>query len=391
MTGPYLARNPILIGMLMAGDVAGFCVPSRSRPLAARPLNVLVANLAHLGDIINLLPVLQRLQASPDVAKVGFLAGPWTRSLLEKVKLADKIHCVEHWSLNRSNISLKDKLGRHFASRSAAVQEMRFEKYDVALDTYPYFGNSADTLWSAQIPVRIGFNSGGGGTFYSQPVPFDPSISVQANQYGLLDHVLGKQDDHWPENPGLLLDPDVEKRASAIGDYIVFHVGRGEAHRSWPEQNWIALARRIASKGLKIVFTGEEAESEVSAGIRRAVPSLNMIGQLSFDGFTTILSRARGLVAVDTVAGHIAARFRVPTVVVQNGTIPSHLWRPTQPFVEGIRAPTECAPCNRSRGCPTMECIRSVSPESVEAALQELIEARFGTATLVRSVQQVGN
>ena len=380
MTGPYLARNPVVVGMMAVSDAVGFLAARRAGALPTdRPLKVLVANPAHLGDLINALPLLARLRASSSVAKLGLAIGTWGRPILELGELADRIHIVDHWHLNRSGASWLEKVRRHARTRAVAVEEMRRESYDVAIDSYPYFGNAADLLWSIGARTRIGFTSGGAGTLHTHGVAFDPKLSIVANQERLLAPMLGgeaRQLEVPPGIPGFRPDPDASRLADDLPNYVVLHIGRGERHRDWPALGWIELGRRLIADGLHLVYTGESSEAAHSESVRAALRGANLIGRLSLRGFATIISRARGLISIDTVAGHLAACFQVPTAIIQNGIAPLTLWRPNQQFVRLVVFPVPCAPCNRTRGCTSMDCIRSTSAETVYAALCEAMVAK---------------
>lgn len=386
MTGPYLARNPAVLGMMAAGDVAGLLLPRRAQPLpAGRPLNILVTNLAHLGDLLVTLPLLARLRASPRVARLGLLIGGWGRPVLELGELADQVHCFDHWRLNRAPEGMKAKLVRHAHTRSAAVAELRRTAYDVAIDTYAYFGNSADVLWSARIPARVGFTSGGAGTLYTHRIAFEPELSLAANQARLLAPILGEAEAHITHAnalPGFRADPEAERLASQLGRYIVFHVGPGLPHRDWPAANWISLGRRLQAEGFRLAFTGAGGERGHVGPIQAALGGEDLLGRFGLTGFATVLDRAQGLVSIDTMAGHLAALFQTPNAVVFPGVIPASLWGPNQPFARTVTEPVACSPCHRTMGCAAMTCLRGVSPDAVHAALRNAIAAKARAASV---------
>ncbi len=256
---------------------------------------------------------------------------------------------------------------------------MRRESYDVAIDTYPYFGNSADLLWSIGAHTRIGFTSGGASTLLTHRFAFDPKLSIVANQERLLLPVLGEEGLQLKMPAGIYgFKPDAEatRLANDLANYVVLHIGPGERQKDWPAPAWIELGRRLIADGLRLVYTGESSEAAHCESVRTALGGENLVGRLSLRGFATILSRARGLISIDTVAGHLAACFRVPTAIVQNGTAPPIMWRPNQEFVRLVTFPVPCAPCNRTRGCTSMTCIRSISAEMVHAALCEAMASK---------------
>jgi ADP-heptose:LPS heptosyltransferase len=380
MTGPYLARNPAVVGAMAAGDIAGMLLPRRAAPLPAeRPLRILVTNPAHLGDLIVTLPVLARLRASGRVARLGLAIGSWSRPVLELGDLADEVYCVDHWRLNRGGTGTAAKLLRHARTRAAALAALRRANYDVAADTYAYFGNSADVLWSAGVPMRIGFASGGAGTLYTHRLAFDPGLSMAANQSRLLAPILGdaaSADAAVDPLPGFRPDPAAERLAGELGDFVVFHVGPGLPHRDWPAVQWIALGRHLRADGLRLAFTGAASERAQVGPIQEALGGEDLLGRLDLRGFATLLARARGLVSIDTMAGHLAALFRTPNAVVFPGVVPPGLWAPNQPFARAVTEAVACAPCNRTFGCEAMTCLRRVSPEAVHAALRQAMAAK---------------
>ena len=383
MNGPYLARNPVVLGMMAASDVAGLIAPRRAAALPDRPLKVLVANLAHLGDLINTIPMLTRLRASPRVARLGVVIGEWGRPVFELGDLADTVHIYDHWRMNRGGEGLKAKLRRHARTRASAARAIEAEGYDVAIDTYAYFGNSASLLWSAGIPVRVGLTSGGAGTLYTHRLGFDPELSIPANQARLLAPILGEGGASGltaVPPPGLAPDPEVMRIADRLGNFIVFHIGPGRPEKDWLAAEWIEVGRRLTAEGFRLAFTGAGSEAAHGAAVREALGGEDLAGKIGLRGFATILSRAKGLVTIDTVTGHLAACFQTPTVVVAPGTAPINLWHPNQPYARMTTHPVPCAPCHRTHGCAEMTCLRSVKADRVYTTLREMMAAKAAAA-----------
>lgn len=377
MTGPYLARNPLVVGSMILSDLVGRFVPARAVSLPSDgPLKIVVANLAHLGDLIALLPLLKRLRAWERTAGLGLVIGSWSRNVLQLGELADQVHYVDHWRLSRADSGLAAKLRRHAQTRAIAVSEMRKASYDVAIDAYAYFGNSADLLWSAHVPTRIGFTSGGAGTLFTHRIPFDPHASMQANQARLLGPLLGDAELDRSTAQPFPIDRDAESKAKGLGDFVVLHVGPGNRHKDWPIEQWNSLGRMLIADGYRLVFTGAASDARHVGKLCAGLDGEDLLGKLSLRGLGTLLAGARGLVAIDTMVGHLAAPLHVPTVIVAPGITPPGLWRPSQPFVRSMTEVVPCAPCNRTLGCDAMPCVRGVKAERVHAALAELIGAR---------------
>ena len=94
MTGPFNARNPFLVGPLYLADALAGLLPKRRKKIEEdRPLRVLVANWGHLGDVVNILPLLKFLEQNPRVQELGVLIGTWCRPVLESSDIAAPNTC----------------------------------------------------------------------------------------------------------------------------------------------------------------------------------------------------------------------------------------------------------------------------------------------------------
>jgi ADP-heptose:LPS heptosyltransferase len=303
--------------------------------------------------------------------------------VLELGNFTDRVHVFDHWSLNRGGRDLKAKLRRHAQTRADAIREIQAEGYDAAVDTYAYFGNAASLLWSAGISRRVGLTSGGAGTLYTDRFRFDPELSIARNQAKLLQPILGKGSDQGLTAvvpPGFEIDREAVRAAGDLGKFIIFHLGPGQPQKDWPTAAWIELGRRLTVDGFRIVFTGSASEAAHGAEVRARLGGEDLVGRLGLRGFATLLSRCEGLVTIDTLTAHLAACFETPTVVVGPGITPRGLWHPNQSYAAVATHSTGCAPCNRTKGCEAMTCIRAIQADRVYFMLHEVISAKTHTS-----------
>ncbi len=388
--GRYSIRSPFanFLFHCLDGLLALAVRPSSRRRQAAPPQRILISNIAHLGDVIMataMLPVLK--QAYPE-AQIGFLAGSWSRSILQGHPLVDSVHVLDHWAHNRAGVSKLKKLLQYLRTRRTALREIRAARYDAAFDLYWNFPNTLPLLWQAKVPVRVGYESGGFGPLATQALEFgDKRLhaaqrfldlikvlpGVEADPAALLP-VLASANQQEPGAAGI--EPNVETepalaaelRAAGLHgkDYIVFHVGAADRFRNWPVPQWRELAQLFIAEGNVLVFTGtgarDEAQvQEITEGLSGCV---NWCSCLEWPSFVAALAQARLLVCVDTVAGHIAAATKTPCVVITAGRWP-YLWRPLGQNTQVLLHPTPCTPCHRNNGCEGMECLRLVTVASV--------------------------
>ncbi len=189
---------------------------------------------------------------------------------------------------------------------------------------------------------------------------------------------------HYP-NPTTPPDYGIDKQRLADISYgnktILFLHGTTWPTKHWPENYWCLLAHRAASEGYQVLLPwGNDNEKSRAEKIKQycyenAIDLLpEVLPKLSLGELTSLIAKARGIVAVDTGLGHVAAAMAVPTV---------SLYGPTDPKLTGAYGPKQhhlqvqasCSPC-LARVCKQgthfavmPPCFESLSPEKVWNAL----------------------
>ena len=175
------------------------------------------------------------------------------------------------------------------------------------------------------------------------------------------------------------------------GNYLVFHAwpaGYRRYLKEWPQEYWRELAARVFPTGMTIVLTGARSEAgrtdELKNGIS-AVPNQNVVslaGRLSLAQTVAVLKNAAAVVSVNTGIVHLAAAVGAP-VVSLNGPTSAIRWGPIGPRAVSVNADAQ--------GCGYLDlgfeyenhrqdCMASIKPERVWAALMELLGSRFAGA-----------
>ena len=388
MRGSYCRRSKALNSAMQAADF-GLSV---SRPLRTQsaavppPKRLLIADVAHLGDLVVATALLPVLKSAFPECKIGFLIGSWARPVLEGHPFVDAVHILDHWATNRASAPRRDKLRRYFQTRRRALREVRAARYDAAIDLCWTFPNTLPFLWQAQIPVRIGYRSGGAGPLATHPLDFDArERHVSERHLDLVRLLPVREQDLARAAPALapVSEADAaawqsERQAAGLtpGEYLVFHAGAGGTLKVWPASKWRTLAQRWLAAGAQIVFTGAGDKdaaliAEITSGLSGCT---NLCGRLSWGGLVAAITQARLVVCVDTVAGHLAGAVGTPCAVITTGQSP-YLWHPLGRTHRVLMHPVPCAPCHRGLGCAEMECIREVEAEQVYQAGHALLAA----------------
>ncbi len=376
-------RNPLLVGSLYATDAFASLLPKRRQEIKKdRPLRVLVANWGHLGDVVTILPLLKLLERHPRVQELGVLIGGWSHSVLEASDIAARIHMINHWALDRSRVSRYRKFAQYARRRASLVHEIGRHRYDVSIDTFGSFPSTHGITWSASIPRRVGFTGGGLGPCLTDPFDWAPDDrSMLHHQLKLLRPLLGNG---CPESlpacyPGF--ESPAPEQFLSVGKkpYIVVHMGPPNI-RAWLLEKWISLAATLSSQGYELVVTGGPGEEmEAARALSERVPVRDVTGRLSWKQFVATIAGAAAVVTIDSVTGHVAACFGVPTVVLAAGRQRVSLWHPNDSNTVMLTHPVGCAPCNRTNGCSALACVRLIDVQDVLSSLQQVMALRRGT------------
>ena len=381
MTGPYRAKNPLLVGGLYTADTIARFLPKRRRTNPnAQSLRVLVANWGHLGDVVTILPILKLLEKDPRVKELGVLIGSWSRGVLASSNVKANIHTIDHWALDRGPKSNIKKLATYLVKREAFVQEIRSFQYDVSIDTFVTFPSTHGIMWSAAIPRRIGYTSGGLGPCLTDPFKWTPDDRTMLEHQLDLFRFL-----HGDGGPRMLrasypgFDSPAPKQVLDLRNpYVVVHMGGQQDAKNWMPEKWRSLVGALKDKGFRCVATGGGGkEAEAARSLSESTSILNLAGQLSWNEFVATVASAKAVVTIDSVTGHIAACFGVPVVVLTTGRTHLNLWRPNDPRAKVLMHPVACAPCFRTGGCEAMACVRHIKVEDVLQSLDSLLDGEL--------------
>lgn len=317
----YLVHNPYLKKFLQTLDLLCFLWKKQRTP---RPIQrILLSNIAHLGDVIISTCVIQEVKRLFPKAEIGFLLHRHTRVVLEDYPGVDYLHTFDHVLLDLSF----QGAGRHLQTRKKALQEIRKLEYDVAIDLRPHFPNTIPLLNQANIPIRIGYESGG----------FSPLLTKGLSWVGN-DQYMGKAQLRLLKelHPEASLDRDLpnyplQKSLLESNQWVICHIGSSDSRKDWKIGNWKELALQLVDKGYLVAFTGKGKKEEQSIQeICKQIPKVrNLCNQLNWKAFVGVIQQARLLISCDSSAVHIAASNQVPTIVLYSAVNPVALWKPS--------------------------------------------------------------
>jgi ADP-heptose:LPS heptosyltransferase len=399
MTGKYLVKNRGWVLYLRASDAVLQVLSSlgpRREMQAASPRRALLAVGGHIGDAVIATAALHLLKQQNPELDIGVVAGSWAAPVFERHPDVSRLHVVDHWKVDRSARPLGAKLLQHRRSVSAALREVRAARYDVGIDLYAYYPNMAWLLWRAGIPMRVGYRSGGYGALYTHAVDWSNTSDHTAVQHARLLNVAFPSVD--PEratryalapvaaDSAERVDGLLQESGVPLTDYVVAHMGVGSRKREWPREKWSEVLRALIAMGHHVVLTGAGAEQTREADdMARECGCVSLAGRLRWGEFVHVITRARAIIAPETVAGHVAAAVGTPCVSLYTATGNITHWRPLSGTCSVLTHSVPCAPCYQRRGCDTMDCIRGIGVDEV------LDATRAMTAEPARDLGRNGN
>lgn len=375
MRGRYLVQSLSSYALISIIDgVLGMLPIQRQQPFASAR-KVLLASWAHAGDLVLSLPAADALRQIFPRASISMLAGSWSRGLVEASASIEKAYYVDHWRLNRDQTPLYEKVMRYGKMRAAAVRAIKNEGFDIAIDVYPFFPPAHPLFYAANVPVRVGFSSGGFAGLLTHAVEWkNASRPISECYIKMLKYVF--QQEVRTSGPVWDIENfDLPRPLSERGftNFIVVHPGAGARFKEWSFEEWRNLIRILESEGEYIVITGSgKREAEIASRLMmHASRAINLVGLTSWREFLGTVAHARCVFCTDSVAGHVAAVFESPAVSIFTGANDVAQWAPKNPRGKVLVADTRCSPCYQP-GCSHMSCIRGVTAERVMKAFHDV-------------------
>lgn len=341
-------------------------------------LKVLIVKTSSMGDIIHTLPALTDAKAQIKDITFDWVVEPAFAEIPSWHNAVNSIIPCALRKWRKAPITCFQE-SRHF------FKTLRQTRYDLVID-------AQGLLKSAFIAKlakgkRVGFSresvrESAAAYFYDKTytVPkglhavekirqlfakiFDYAIPLSAPDYGLI----------------------CEDPLSYGENTVIFLHGTTWTTKHWPKIYWQKLAHLAGSNGYQVLLPWgslqekERAQSIVNFCLENKSAHLpQILPKLSLRQITSLITKAKGIVAVDTGLGHIAAAKARPTV---------SLFGPTDPSLTGAYGPSQthlksslsCSPC-LGRECAKGQnfainppCFTELSPEVVWQTLTEKME-----------------
>ena len=342
------------------------------------PLSILICHPAHLGDILMTTVLISLIKKVYPNSKISYLSGSWSAQLLENHRDVQRIHYIDHWKSNRSEIGGIQKIFRYLKTAKLSIKEIRKHRYDIAIVPYEQEPSLIPVLSLCNIPIKIGHSAAG----------FTSLLTVyNTNQASEYTHETKRLVAPFVKFSGINIeDSDIytdigisleAMRSSFLAskilykipdDYIVIHPGTSAREREWPETEWSKLIKYFEGNNKPIVFTGYGAnEINLITRLQSVLPKnsfINLVNKLDWVNFVAVINSASMVIGVESLAGHIAGSLGVPFIGVYTGIAGVDRWRPLGNKSKVFSLDMKCSPC-RSRWCAERPCLTGIHADDL--------------------------
>ncbi len=332
----------------------------------AEPRRILLIKPSSLGDIVHAMPMVAAFKRCwPSVHLTWLVKRQWAE-IVQRIEGVDAVWPVDP--------TLASWVGQALA--------LRAQRFDLVVDLQGLL-RSALVARMTGCTQRVGFANGREGSpwLYSYRVAVPTTEMHAVDRYLLIAQELGAPVDAGPQFPFRLLSQDVtalrdlfrRKGIDLDAPWVAMNVSARWQTKRWPAASFAAVATQLAARGIgPLVVIGGPDEQEASGLVRNltACPIVDLTGETPIGLLPALLSKACVLITNDSGPMHVAAAVGRPVVSIFGPTSAVR----TGPYGAGHTVLTHDLPCRPcfSRVCRnavSMECLESITPEQVVAAV----------------------
>ena len=340
--------------------------------------SLLVIRLSSIGDIVHALPAVAALGESFPQADIHWLIETRFAPLLAGNPYVQRIIPLDTLSWRGHFPPLST-----LADMLKTLTGLRGGAYETVVD-FQGLWKTALIAYLTGTKQRVGLagpwlREPGAALLYTQRVSAAGRKHVVEESLALAEH-LGARVGRWqfPLPRTSADDRYVDDQLTRLEahDFIIINPGGGWKSKRWAPENYALLLRRLEARlGSKFLLTGSPDEAELiagileSAGTKRAFYFPSSVVQ-----FIALARRARLFLGGDTGPMHLAAAVGTPLVAIHGPTDPVR----NGPFNEADIALYNHGPVNHSRRSLNATYIEGISPQRVEAAIEDRLTRAHG-------------
>jgi heptosyltransferase I len=334
--------------------------------MTAAPRRILLIKPSSLGDIVHAMPVVAAVKQQWPLVQLTWLVKRQWADIVQRIEGVDAV-----WPVDPA-----------VASWVRQAISLRAQQFDVVIDLQGLL-RSALVARATGCVQRVGFANGREGSpwLYTHRVAVPTPDMHAVDRYLLVASALGisVQDEPQfrfrrpPQDVTALRELFRRKGIDLDAPWVAMNVSARWQTKRWPASSFAAAATQLAARGIgPLVVIGGPEEREVSEQVRSlaSCPMVDLTGHTAIGVLPALLSKACVLITNDSGPMHVAAAVGTPVVSLFGPTSAVR----TGPYGMRHTVLTQDLPCRPcfSRVCRNavpMECLASISPEQVVAAV----------------------
>lgn len=334
--------------------------------------NILLIQLAGLGDMVMATPAIEALRQLYPQAKICLLTNLRSAGIIRGSSSIDEIFVLEGFrDIFRT---LKRLRGCRF---DMVINLYRLYSFKGAIKMFLLFRVIGGKYW-------VGRDTDGKGFFYHLKVPEKLSDRRHEVEYKLdIIRALGGQTKdtglrvNYDKNDEDFVNAFLKKKGIIEGDILVgINCSTFRPLRNWMVENYAKLADYIMERlKLKVVFSGVAKDKNLFLKIKKLMKQspLDFVGAFNAGELAPFLKQCRLLISPDSGPVHIAGALGMP-IVVLFGPGEYERYRPygNEEKTIIIRKKLDCAPCAKNT-CRNNKCMKLITPEEVFGAVERLL------------------
>lgn len=277
---------------------------------------ILFVRTDRMGDVLMNLPAIRLLRQTFPKAWLTLLVDASVTELFKGHPDVDEIMTLD-----------TARFKRECLYRWKVAQEMKNASFDLAVVSNPDKWLHA-AAFAARIPHRIGYDRKW-GFLLTKKMP-DRKASAGRHEIDMnLELASLACDRTWDGRIELAVDDFARRDVRGLfrrdfpdeeGPVIAVHAGTSNPKKRWAEERFVALCRRLAGEGMRIVLIGGSEEVPVATRVASAAGPgvMNWAGAFSLGRLAAFFAepRVRALVSADSGPMHVAWISGVPVVAL---------------------------------------------------------------------------
>lgn len=334
-----------------------------------------------LGDIVTVIPVLNRLLASPSISLSITVKSRLEADLITLLCLHTDIKFIYFQEIIASRNFI-----RSFISLARRIRNM---KPDIIIAQFGVDSKKSSLLsLFSGAKIRIGWE----GTFSflntktlspTDQHKIDENLRVLSGFYNDFDNLPAEYPEYLSTDDKIKQSP-INRLIQKSFTNIVISPGSGEVekHKRWPSKNFSSLINQILSKHehISVFLVGSQAERDLCKDILNNCDHNqnihNVAGQTSIRELLELLNRADLTIANCNGVSHLACTTK-SRIIGLYGPTDYRITGPKSPTFTPVTAGLECAPCYAKdylTGCGNPICMEKIEPEKVAKIVTDILK-----------------